>query len=135
MKVTKEERQQAIDWLREQLKPGDTVSTILRHVSRSGMQRRISCIINTENGPFDADYWVSKAIGVRLHEKGGIVMGGCGMDMGFHLVYMLSHRLWPDGFDCVGDKRCRSNDHFNGDRNYTPHRHQDGGYALSQRWL
>lgn len=31
--------------LREMLKPGDTVTTILRSVSRSGMARRISCII------------------------------------------------------------------------------------------
>ena len=82
------------------------------------------------------------------------------MDMGFHLVYSLSYALWPDGFGCVG-AGCPSNDHSNGDRDYTPHGptdangdpedrdpgpgeardglvrhwHRDGGYALRQRWL
>jgi hypothetical protein len=82
------------------------------------------------------------------------------MDMGFHLVYTLSYALYPQGFGCVGE-RCPSNDHSNGDRDYTPHGcydengaledrepgpgelrdgcrrhwHRDGGYALTQRWL
>jgi hypothetical protein len=82
------------------------------------------------------------------------------MDMGFHLVYNLSYSLFPDGFGCIGraeDYRfhCPSNDHSNGDRDYTPHMsenerlgadgslctchathwHKDGGYALIQKWL
>lgn len=71
-------------------------------------------------------------------------VGGAGMDMGFHLVYTLSRTLYPDGFDCVGlyqdnrtdGPRCPSNDHSNGLRDYGPSiRHEDGGYALRQRWL
>jgi hypothetical protein len=42
------------------------------------------------------------------------------MDMGFALVHELSGRLYPDGFGCLGE-RCPSNDHRNGDRDYTPH--------------
>lgn len=39
---TQAEKDEAAERLREILKPGDTVYCILRHVSRSGMQRRIS---------------------------------------------------------------------------------------------
>ena len=56
------------------------------------------------------------------------------MDMGFHLVYELSRALYPAGFVCSGDK-CNSNDHSNGDRDHSPHQHQDGGYALRCRWI
>lgn len=61
-------------------------------------------------------------------------MGGVGMDMGFALVHELSYSLWPNGFECTG-QRCPSSDHANGDRNYEPHHHASGGYALRQEWL
>lgn len=158
---TKTERQDAIERLRLLLPPGSTVYTILRHVSRSGMSRSISCVICGTDGPQDIDWLVRRALDARYDRKhSGIVVGGCGMDMGFHLVYSLSYTLYPKGFGCVG-ARCPSNDHANGDRDYTPHGlydengeqedrdpfigeeqdgckrhwHQDGGYAISQRWL
>jgi hypothetical protein len=40
--------------------------------------------------------------------------------------------LWPDGWTCIGEK-CPSNDHFNGDRNYEPHLHKSGAYAITKR--
>jgi hypothetical protein len=61
-------------------------------------------------------------------------MGGCGMDMGFAAVYGLSYALFGKGFECTGPN-CPANDHSNGDRDYTPHMHSDGGYALKHRWL
>lgn len=137
-KQQKRERQEAIEKLRAMLKPGDTVRTILRHVSRSGMRRCVSPIIDGE----DRSYLVALALGAKVDQKhGGIKVDGCGMDMGFHLVYGLSATLWPDGFGCVGEggenrsARCPSNDHSNGDCDYTPHTHKNGGYALRQRWL
>lgn len=32
------------------------------------------------------------------HEHNGIKVEGAGMDMGFHLVYSLSQRLFGDGY-------------------------------------
>jgi hypothetical protein len=68
------------------------------------------------------------------------------MDMGFALVHVLSYRLYPNGYGCIGEG-CPSADHNNGDRDFTPHGtvvddfptthihwHRDG-YALKQRWL
>lgn len=139
------EQKEAIERLREWIAPGSEVYTILRHVSRSGMSRSISVAgIEEEDGRrriFDYDYNVARALGERIdRERGGVKVAGCGMDMGFHLVYSLSRTLFPDGFGCVG-KECPSNDHSNGDRDYArhtkrrPHWHSDGGYAIRQRWL
>lgn len=133
-KQSEAERQQAIADLRGMIKPGDTVFTILRHVSRSGMSRSISVLINGEGAPRDITWFVAKALVEKMDDRDGIKVGGCGMDMGYHLVYGLSRNLFP-AFECIGE-RCPSNDHSNGDRDYTPgHRHSDGGYALRHRWL
>jgi hypothetical protein len=173
-KTGKQDRDEAIARLRDLLHPGDTVHTLLRHVSRSGMSRSISVIIaapadyRNELGdtyePVDISYFVAAATGMSLDTRhDGVRIGGCGMDMGFALVYGLSHALWPDGFGCIGEG-CPANDHSNGDRDYTPHAVQytaddcpgrpcgdscdhrsgegrehwhahAGGYALRHRWL
>ena len=145
MRQADRERDEAIIKLREWLKPGDTVYTVLRHVSRSGMQREIGIVLlqAESHSQFPADstvrdihpnYAVSKALGYRLGKGDGIIVGGGGMDMGFSVVYNLGATLWPDGFECCGEN-CDSNDHSNGDRNRKPHHHSDGGYALKHRWL
>ena len=140
-KHEKTERDEAITKLREHFKPGDTVYTVLDHVSASGMTRHIRVVLpfTRDDGTVDflhPNYLVGKALGVRQAKRGdGLVVGGCGMDMGFHLAYNLGRVLFSEGFDCVGE-RCPSNDHSNGDRNYAPHRHTgDGGYALRHRWV
>ena len=135
MKTTKAEQEEAIKDLREMVPPGSTVYTVLRHCSRSGMCRDIDCYIMQDNQPRWISRLVSKATGFGFNEKkDAIRVGGCGMDMGFHIVYSLSRVLWRDNFTCIG-KNCRSNDHTNGDKNYAPHQHSDGGYALNHRWM
>lgn len=134
-KAQKQERDEAIAKLREWIKPGDTVYTILRHVSRSGMQREIGVVLLKDGTDLHPNYSVATALRERVGKRDGVIVGGCGMDMGFHLVYNLGRTLFPDGFECVGEKHCHANDHSNGDRNYKPHHHNDGGYALKHRWL
>jgi hypothetical protein len=34
----------------------------------------------------------------KFGDRNGIRVGGCGMDMGFHLVYTLSRALFDDGY-------------------------------------
>jgi len=137
-KTSKARKEECRARLLELLKPGDTVYTTLKHVSRSGMMRVIDLHIIKDNAPV----WVGRTAADLLEypyddKKNGIRVGGCGMDMGFFIVYNLSSVLFPDGFDCIGDDmRCPSSDHNNGDRNYSPdHVHKDGGYALRHRWM
>lgn len=127
-----DEKRRAMEYLHEHLLPGDTVYTILRHVSRSGMSRSISVLMIDHGRIVDISPDIALVCGFRLDNcHGGAKVGGCGMDMGFHLVYSLSHALFPTGFDCIGDD-CPANDHANGVA--TAH-HADGGYALKQQWL
>ena len=146
--MTKKQNTEQEEWrlkLLNILKPGDTIDCVLRHVSRSGMSRRIDLYARTADGPMFITGMAAAAMGNRWdRDKGGIIVGGCGMDMGFHLVYNLAWILWPQGFDCIGEapkgqhwkRGCPSNDHSNGDRNYSPdHPHKDGGYALHHNWL
>ena len=89
MTTTTKERQDAQDTLRRILPPGATVYTILRHVSRSGMRRRLDVYaLDTDS---EGKPWmrylsglVSHATGLKFTAKGGaredcgIVIGGCG---------------------------------------------------------
>jgi len=73
---------------------GTTVYTVLRHVSTSGMQRRIDCYIIRDNEPWCISYYVGLTLGYKRHPKyDGLVVNGGGMDMGYHLVDCLSQSL------------------------------------------
>lgn len=125
--------------LRAELPPGSIVHTVMRHRSASGMSRAIDAFhFRFEDGKLRKDwlsYWIAKATGFTFSEKyEALTVGGCGEDMGFHVVNSLGYALYPDGFECIG-KDCPSNDHSNGDRNYEPHHHASGGYALRHEWI
>lgn len=130
MTQREKERQEAIKHLQALIKPGDTVYTTIKHVSRSGMQRAIDVHLIIDNEPRWIAPSVAKVIGESFDEKRECLrVSGCGMDMGFHVVYNLSRVLFQGRFTCIGEN-CPSNDHSNGDRNREPHAHSDGGYAL-----
>jgi len=137
---TRTEQREAVDQLRAILPPGSTVHTVLRHVSRSGMSRSISLVVCDNGEPSDITWLAVRAgLGRFDRDRGGIKVAGCGMDMGFSLVYDLGRTIYPDGHCCSGPD-CPSNDHSNGDRTYNgngdwTHTHADGGYALRHRWL
>ena len=157
------ERQEYLEKLREILKPGDVVYTTVKHVSRSGMSRSIDVHIIRGNEPRWLSYWVAKALGRGFDDKRECVKSsGCGMDMGFELVYALSSALSPNGFGVLCSKCKRrpttkeeavyrqdpanaaaeamhgNDDHLcefygrNGDPSGWDN---DGGYALEQKWM
>lgn len=85
------------------LPKGQTVYTILRHVSKSGMTRVIELVIPYDCGkteyrrrilalrPSGFDYkYDTKRMGYKVR--------GCGMDMGFNLVYELGAWATGDGY-------------------------------------
>ena len=76
---------------------GDTVYSILRKVSSSGMTRHYSLVVARNGKIDDITYYAAKAIGWTLVESTGhraIKVQGCGMDMSFHLVSTLSAVLF-----------------------------------------
>ena len=108
--------------LRTLLVPGAKVYCILRSVSASGISRVISLYVKSEGDMRNIDSLSADALGYKLAKKAGVMVSGCGMDMGFHLVYSLGSTLWPDGTGTP-----------HGTRNGKPD--TDGGYALSHVWL
>lgn len=109
------------------LTPGDTVYTMTRHVSRSGMMRRISVFIARDNRIVDLDWHIAKTGLFKRHKsKEGLIVGGCGMDMHFHVIHTLGRYLYPNGF--------QKEDTYL-DRKPTYQHEPDGGYAFHKESL
>lgn len=108
-----QEQESARERLREMMEGDDrpVIGTILRHCSASGMSRDISLYYKDTN----ITYLAGVAMGDNVRSSNGfnaIRVQGCGMDMGFHLVYGLSITLFcADKYD------------------------HNSAYKLKQRWL
>lgn len=121
--------------LRKYFKPGDTAYTQLLSVSSSGMSRHIAVIateaqtVEEYDGkkrrvyvPVNISALVGGLLDYKQAKDGGLVVGGCGMDMGFHVIYAMSSHMWPKGTPKP-----------HGRRNGEPD--SSGGYAINHRWL
>ena len=67
------------------------VFTELLHVSQSGMMRSIKVYTKDLTDITDL---VAEVQGYTFHKTGGLKATGCGMDMGFSVVYNLSVKLY-----------------------------------------
>jgi hypothetical protein len=111
------------------IKAGDEIQTIMRSVSASGMNRKISVIYKGEN----ISWYVAKLLEENPTEKFGhwaLNVSGCGMDMGFNTVYRMSRRLFPGGFKPMDAGKTYGRNGTKADEVDA-----DGGYALTQKWL
>lgn len=98
MKPTKEDVARARKTFAH-LKPGDTVYTILRHVSRSGMQRQVSVVVFQNGHAYHPNWSTAVLTGLRLNRAGArdaLILGGCGYDVGAEVVGRLSQVLFGD---------------------------------------
>lgn len=137
--------------LRKVFPVGALVQTQLLHVSSSGMSRRISVLAAVDGRVVRMDHDVALAIGYSVSDNGGMIVGGCGMDMGFHVAYSLGRALYPQGFGTTGTradgKTTRPKDikaarravkagyAFRGRNGDMSGWDNDGGYALAHQWL
>jgi hypothetical protein len=74
-----------------------TLYTNLKSVSSSGMSRDMKVLAVVEGEIVDITYYVGKLDIGTIKERNGqrvIRVGGCGMDMGFHVVYTVSAVLY-----------------------------------------
>jgi hypothetical protein len=131
------DREKSIKFLKTFLKPGSTVYTVLRKVSSSGMSRHISVLVARKKRAYegqpvkpvirDIGWHVANVTGFTLNDNHSLKVGGCGMDMGFHVVYSLGRALYPKGFKLRKGQYGRNGDKSGYDTN--------GGYALNQQWI
>ena len=73
----------------------DTIYTVIRHVSSSGMQREISVKMIDAGRIISLDWLIANSTGKKIGKHGGLIVKGCGMDMGFHLVDNINHLFSP----------------------------------------
>lgn len=96
-KASKADREQAIARLREFVAIGDTITCVLRSVSRSGMSRRIDFYkFASKDGVVEKFYlsgMIATALGWSCNNT-GLRVDGCGMDMGFHVMHELGYALF-----------------------------------------
>jgi len=139
--MTKKEKDQyksdAIAYLKKVLKPGSNCYTTLNGVSSSGMRRYISVVIPCTITKFDKKklgimnitHYVANACGLRLHRNKGLIVDGCGMDMGFHIVYNLGRTLFPNGGSLKDTNVIRRHQEEGRGKEI------DGGYLLNHDWV
>lgn len=122
----KQEKEQeikdSIQRLRKWLRPGDRVFTRVDHVSSSGMSREISCFISRGREVINISWYVARALEYTQGKNDGIKIQGCGMDMGYHIIYSLGAVLWPNGTR-------KPHSTHNGEPALS------GGYALRHSWV
>lgn len=124
----------ALGYLYKILRPGMTIYTYPTYQGK-GMSSSIKPFIVSKERPVDLSSYIAALGRFSFDRKnGGLKVGGYGTDKGFEIVYDLGHCLFLTGYECHGTN-CGSNDHSNGDRDYTPHHHKDGGYAFKHEWL
>lgn len=122
-------RAEAVVRLRSIFPPMSTATTIVRHVTASGMGRSISVLAPTGDDPavrypiMDVSADVARVLGWKVDsDRGGVYVQGCGMDMTFHLVYSLSRALYQE---YLSDEERRA---LAG-----PHNSTDAGYLITNR--
>ncbi len=126
------------------------IYTTVKHVSQRGMMRHIDINYIKNNKPIKLNWYIQR-LGLFKRAKNydsknadSLRVSGCGMDMGFHVVYNLSSILYEDNFYCLGND-CLSNDHTNDRKPYQfedkkgnyikGKKHSSGSYLLNQEWL
>lgn len=132
-RYSKEQVAESLARLRKLCPPGTTVYCTLRHVSRSGMLREISLHVVRKGQITSLSWDAARVLGYPLKDGAhwALRVGGCGMDMGFHVVHSLSYRI--HGHDNKGDD---ANEAGVAGRPFTPRRgHFRAGYSLKHEWI
>ena|SRR5687768_17072541 len=93
-KYTKAEQAEAVERLRGYDWEKDGLLIVIKSVSRSGMMRRMQVYSRINNDYLT--YPVARAIGWSMNDD-GIAVGGCGMDMAFHLADTITWAVFPNG--------------------------------------
>ncbi|RRJ96394.1 hypothetical protein Ga0100231_021170 [Opitutaceae bacterium TAV4] len=93
------ERENAIASLKETLRPGMTIYTVLRSVSASGMSRTLDLYYVKEDKIIRITWSAAKALEWPYSRaREALRVSGGGMDMGWHTVYSLSQVVLGDGY-------------------------------------
>tara|TARA_R110002020_G_scaffold174057_1_gene365063 strand:+ start:65 stop:340 length:276 start_codon:yes stop_codon:yes gene_type:complete len=77
----------------------ETIYSIISHVSKSGMTRHISFFKIIDNEPEYINHEINDLLDYKFSKNyNGLVVGGCGMDMAFHVVYSYGKVKHDNGY-------------------------------------
>ena len=80
--------------LNQILKRNETIYSVIRHVSQSGMTRHITFFIIKDGQVWHIDNLISDYLDYRTNKRfNALVVGGCGMDMAFSVVNHLQEQM------------------------------------------
>ena len=80
--------------LNQILKRNETIYSVIRHVSQSGMTRHITFFIIKDGQVWHIDNLISDYLDYRTNKRfNALVVGGCGMDMAFSVVNNLQEQM------------------------------------------
>lgn len=81
------------------LQETDTIYTVLRSVSKSGLSRSISFyVVDNNKEIININYYISVLLNYKFDKTHfGLKIKGGGMDMGFHVVHTLLRELGITG--------------------------------------
>jgi len=121
----KTEREVIIKELKKIIEKGKRkIYQYVTQVSSSGMSRHIKSFVIIKNEPVSIDWYIARVLSYISRDDKGIKIVGCGMDMGFSLVYDLGRVIYPNG-----DKKTITG------RNGDTEPETDGGYLFKHNWI
>ena len=82
-----------IDELKKIFESNKKVYCVLKKVSSNGMNRQISFFTIKDNEHINLNSYIVKLLGYN-GDYNAVKVGGCGMDMGFSVVYNLSSKVF-----------------------------------------
>ena len=107
------ERIEILKELKKDLKNKKIIATV-KSVSRSGMSRIITFnYYNKKHYLYNIDYKISKLLNYRLTDH-GVSVGGCGMDMIFHVLYSINSLAINYGVIKKSAKKSKHDLYYNG---------------------
>ena len=85
--------------LKDIIKQNDEILYKVTHVAKSGMSRHIQFFKIKDNNLLNLTYNICDEFNYTFKDKTrSLYIQGCGMDMGFHVIYNLSRDLFKDGY-------------------------------------
>lgn len=130
-KMTDAQREEMRALLRKRIRPGAVLYTVVTHVAKSGMMRHIKVLQVRSGEIHNISRMVADALGRKFTDDNAVVSHGCGMDMGFELIYCLGRALFPKGGSLAKTSYVRQHQAKKGGIA----KEIDGGYLLVQQWL
>jgi hypothetical protein len=92
------EQTKALEFLRQFLRKGTKVYTVLRHVSTSGTSRFIDLYVVKQNEPIRLTWSASVMLEwTYSRQREALRINGCGTDVGFQAVHTLGEIVLGNG--------------------------------------